>query len=50
MIVNPNLSKEVLQRRVFNPYYYDLHVKEFLVGKTKQYIDPKFEIVTGKLS
>ena len=41
MTTNPYLSKEVLQRRVFNPYYYDLHVKEFLVGKTKQYIDPK---------
>ena len=40
MTTNPYLSKEVLQRRVFNPYYYDLHVKEFLVGKTKQYIDP----------
>ena len=41
MIANPNLSKEVLQRRVFNPFYYDLHIKEFLIGKTKPYIDPK---------
>ena len=32
------LSDEVLQRRVFNPYYYDLHTKEFLIGKTKDYI------------
>jgi len=29
------LSKEVLQRRVFNPYYYELHVKEF----TKDHLD-----------
>ena len=34
MTNNTPLSQEVLQRRVFNPYYYDLHVKEFLVGKT----------------
>ena len=33
------LSKEVLQRRVFNPYYYDLHVKEFMLGQTKDHID-----------
>ena len=35
------LSKEVLQRRVFNPYYYDLHVKEFMLGQTKEHLDPK---------
>jgi len=39
MPTNPYLSKDVLQRRVFNPYYYDLHVKEFLIGKTRQYIN-----------
>jgi 2-polyprenyl-3-methyl-5-hydroxy-6-metoxy-1,4-benzoquinol methylase len=39
MTNNTQLSQEVLQRRVFNPYYYDLHVKEFLVGKTKPYIN-----------
>ena len=35
------LSKEVLQRRVFNPYYYDLHIKEFMLGKTKEHLDPE---------
>ena len=38
MNLTDKLSDEVLQRRVFNPYYYDLHTKEFLIGKTKDYI------------
>ncbi len=35
MNLTDKLSDEVLQRRVFNPYYYDLHTKEFLIGKPK---------------
>ena len=45
MTNNSQLSQEVLQRRVFNPYYYDLHVKEFLVGKTKPYINPEATVL-----
>ena len=45
MTNNSQLSQEVLQRRVFNPYYYDLHVKEFLVGKTKPYINPNATVL-----
>jgi len=39
------LSKEVLQRRVFNPYYYDLHVKEFMLGQTKQHLDSEGSVI-----
>jgi hypothetical protein len=33
-----NLSENVLQKRVFKQQILDLHIKEFMLGQTKNYL------------
>jgi|TARA_S200002703_G_C3789206_1_gene243498 FkbM family methyltransferase len=42
-----NLSDEVLNRRVFNQHYYDLHSQHFMLSQTKNYITDSTVIDVG---
>ena len=35
-----NLTTQVLQKRVFNQPILDLHIKDYMLGQTKNYLDP----------
>jgi FkbM family methyltransferase len=35
---NLHIKDSAIQRRVFNKHFYDLHIKEFMLGQTKQFL------------